>query len=42
MFQVGYAYRLNERSTLNLNIGIGATEDSPDAQIALRMPYNFL
>lgn len=42
MFQVGYAYRLSDRSTLNLNIGIGATEDSPDAQIALRMPFNFL
>ncbi|NDV11227.1 acetate kinase [Crenobacter caeni] len=42
MFQIGYAYRLNELSTLNLNIGIGATEDSPDAQIALRMPYNIL
>ncbi|MXR36013.1 acetate kinase [Neisseriaceae bacterium B2N2-7] len=42
MFQVGYAYRLSDRSTLNLNIGIGATEDSPDVQIALRMPFNFL
>jgi opacity protein-like surface antigen len=39
--QVGYSYRLNKQSSLNLSIGAGVTEDAPDATISLRLPYRF-
>jgi hypothetical protein len=38
---VGYAYRLNRRSNLNLSVGIGATEDAQDFQMTVRIPTTF-
>lgn len=39
---IGYSLRLASGSPLNLSIGIGATEDAPDADITFRLPFNFL
>ena len=38
---VGYAFRLNRKSNLNLSVGIGATEDAQDFQMTVRLPTNF-
>ncbi len=38
---LGYAYRLNKNTSLSLSIGAGLTDDSPDTQFTLRMPYTF-
>ena len=38
---VGYAFRLNRRSNLNLSIGVGATEDAQDFQMTVRLPTTF-
>lgn len=38
---VGYAFRLNRKSNLNLSIGIGATEDAQDFQMTVRLPTTF-
>ena len=38
---VGYSYRLSKTSTLNLSIGAGLTNDTPDTQITLRVPIRF-
>lgn len=37
---LGYSYKLDAKRTLNLSLGIGATDDSPDIQLTLRMPYS--
>jgi hypothetical protein len=39
--QMGYAYRLTNKTNLNLSLGIGATKDAPDIQINLRLPTMF-
>lgn len=38
---LGYSYRLNKRTSLSLSIGAGLTDDSPDTQFTLRMPYAY-
>lgn len=38
---LGYSYRLNKRTSLSLSVGAGLTNDSPDTQFTLRMPYTF-
>lgn len=38
---LGYSYRLNKNTALNLSIGAGLTEDTPDTQITVRLPYTF-
>ena len=36
--QLGYAYRLTEKSNLNLALSVGVTENAPDVQLTLKMP----
>jgi opacity protein-like surface antigen/uncharacterized coiled-coil protein SlyX len=38
---LGYSYRLNKRASLSLSIGAGLTDDTPDTQFTLRLPYTF-
>ena len=38
---LGYAYRLNDRVSLNLDIGAGLTDDASDADIIFRVPVSF-
>lgn len=38
---VGYGYQFTNRLGLNINLEIGATDDAPDAQITVRVPYRF-
>ena len=38
---LGYSYRLNKSTALNLSIAAGLTEDTPDTQITLRLPFTF-
>lgn len=35
---LGYSYKLNDKRTLNLSLGVGVTRDTPDLQLTLRMP----
>ncbi|BAL22567.1 hypothetical protein AZKH_0221 [Azoarcus sp. KH32C] len=35
---LGYSYRLNSGKTINLSLGAGLTNDTPDVQITLRVP----
>jgi peptidyl-tRNA hydrolase len=39
--QTTFAYRLNKSTNLNLTIGAGLTEDTPDATMTLRIPIKF-
>ncbi|NOQ51920.1 MAG: transporter [Desulfuromonadaceae bacterium] len=36
--QLGYSYRLTDKSNLNLSLSIGVTENAPDVQLTLKMP----
>lgn len=38
---IGASYRYNERSTLNLSLGVGVTRDTPDLTITARVPTSF-
>ncbi|MDZ7596657.1 MAG: transporter [Thiobacillus sp.] len=38
---LGYSYRLNKQASLSLSVGAGLTNDSPDTQFTLRLPYTF-
>ncbi|TWI03831.1 hypothetical protein IP90_01647 [Luteimonas cucumeris] len=38
---VGASYRYNERSTLNLSLGVGVTRDTPDLTLTARLPTSF-
>ncbi len=38
---VGYGYQLTNRLGVNINLEIGATDDAPDTQITVRVPYRF-
>lgn len=38
---LGWSYRVSERTSYNLTVGIGATDESPDARIELRVPIRF-
>ncbi|GAB2547703.1 acetate kinase [Rhodanobacter koreensis] len=37
-FLIGGAYRLNDKRTLNVTLGVGATRDTPDVNLAVRLP----
>ena len=39
--QAGFSYRLNKRTNLNLSVGAGLTEDTPDTTVTLRVPIRF-
>ncbi|WP_310447321.1 hypothetical protein [Thiobacillus sp.] len=39
--QTTFAYRLNKTTNLNLTIGAGLTEDTPDTTMTLRLPMKF-
>lgn len=38
---LGYSYRLNKRASLSLSIGAGLTDETPDTQVTIRLPYTF-
>lgn len=39
--QAGFSYRLSKRANLNLSIGAGLTENTPDTTLTLRVPMRF-
>lgn len=39
---IGYSLRLPGGSPLNLAVGIGATDEAPDTDVTLRLPFNFM
>ena len=39
--QVGFSYRLNKNSNLNLSVGAGLTPDTPGTTVTLRVPIKF-
>lgn len=41
-FLVGFSHRVSDETSLNLSLGVGVTEDSPDVQLSLRVPIRFL
>lgn len=41
ILSLGYSYRLNEKSSINLTLGAGLTEAAPDMQLTLRYPMSF-
>lgn len=38
---LGYSYRLNPKTTLNVSVGAGLTRDTPDVSLSVRLPMNF-
>lgn len=38
----GYSFRWSQDTTVNLTIGVGATDDAQDFEMTLRVPTNFL
>lgn len=38
---LGYSYRLSPERSLNVSLGMGATRDTPDVTLTVRMPYTF-
>jgi hypothetical protein len=38
---IGYAYRLNNKTSVNLSLGVGVTSEAPNVQLTLRMPFTF-
>ena len=38
---MGFSYRVNPKSSVNLSLGAGLTRDTPDTQITLRVPISF-
>jgi TolA-binding protein len=40
-FNLGFAYQLTQRTSINLGIAIGTTKASPDAAITLKIPVKF-
>ena len=39
--QLGYSYRLSQRTTLNVSVGAGLTRDTPDLTLTVRLPMSF-
>jgi hypothetical protein len=37
---LGYSYKYSKRTTFNLSLGIGVTDEAPDVQLTLRVPVN--
>jgi hypothetical protein len=40
-FLIGGAYRLSDRRTLNFTLGVGATRDTPDVNMTVRLPTTY-
>lgn len=40
-FDLGFAYQLSQRTSINLGVSIGATKAAPDTSITLRIPVKF-
>jgi hypothetical protein len=38
---MGFSYRLNNQRTINVTVGAGLTQDTPDVSLSVRMPMNF-
>jgi hypothetical protein len=38
---LGYSYRLNPKTTLNVSVGAGLTRDTPDVSLTVRLPMSF-
>jgi hypothetical protein len=38
---LGYSYRFNPSSTLNVSVGAGLTRDTPDVSLTVRLPVTF-
>ena len=38
---VGYAFKINPKTSLSLSVGAGLTRDTPDVTLTLRLPINF-
>jgi hypothetical protein len=39
--QLGYAYRINQKTSLNVTVGAGLTRDTPDLTLTVRLPMSF-
>jgi hypothetical protein len=37
---LGYSYRYNPKTTFNVAVSAGLTQDSPDLTISLRIPFS--
>ncbi len=37
----GYSYKLSQKTTFNVSLGIGVTQDAPDVQMTVRLPIRF-
>jgi len=40
-FKGGFTWAINEKSSIDFNIGIGLTKDAPDMTVEFRFPYTF-
>lgn len=38
---LGYSYRLNPKTSLNVSVGAGLTRDTPDVSLTVRLPMTF-
>ena len=38
---LGYSYRLSDRRSLNVSVGVGVTRDTPDVSLTVRLPTTF-
>lgn len=38
---LGYSYRLNNTTSLNVSVGAGLTRDTPDVSLTIRLPMSF-
>jgi hypothetical protein len=38
---LGYSYRFNPSTTLNVSVGAGLTRDTPDVSLTVRLPVTF-
>ncbi|HEX5393801.1 MAG TPA: acetate kinase [Rhodocyclaceae bacterium] len=38
---LGYAYRINNTTSLNVSVGVGVTRDTPDVTLSVRLPMTF-
>jgi hypothetical protein len=38
---LGYTYRINHKTTLNVSVGAGLTRDTPDMSLSIRLPVTF-
>jgi len=38
---LGYSHKVNQKTTVNVSVGVGVTRDSPDVSLTLRVPISF-